>query len=47
MKKVVKILKAIGNEIVFLFTGKGEAAKEMVDLGLISYEGQGRDEYGK
>ena len=47
MKKVKKILTAILNEIVFLFTGKGEAANEMIELGLISYEGQGRDKYGK
>lgn len=47
MKKLVKILKAIGNEIVFLLTGKGKVANEMVDEGLIDYSGQGRDGYGR
>lgn len=47
MKKFVKVLKAIGNEIVFLLTGKGELANEMVDEGLIDYSGQGRNRYGK
>lgn len=47
MKKFVKVLKAIGNEIVFLLTGKGEFADEMVDAGLIDYSGQGRNRYGK
>lgn len=47
MKKFVKVLKAIGNEIQFLFTGKGEAAKELIELGLISFEGQGRDRFGR
>jgi hypothetical protein len=40
MKKIIDI-------IVFLFTGKGDYAKEAVDNGLVSYEGQGRDKYGK
>lgn len=40
MKKVIDI-------IVFLFTGKGDYAKEAVDNELVSYEGQGRDKYGK
>jgi hypothetical protein len=40
MKKVIDF-------IVFLFTGKGDFAKEAIDEGLISYEGQGRDKYGK
>lgn len=40
MKKVIDF-------IVFLFTGKGEYAKEAIDNGLISYEGQGRDKYGR
>lgn len=41
-----KVLKSILNEIIFLFTGKGEIAKEMIDKGLIDYSGQGRDKYG-
>lgn len=40
MKKVLDI-------IVFIFTGKGDFAKEAVDNGLVSHEGQGRDKYGK
>lgn len=47
MKKIVKILKAIGNWFVFLLTGKGELANELIDEGLIDYSGQGRDEYGR
>jgi hypothetical protein len=47
MKKFVKVLKAIGNEIVFLLTGKGELADEMIEKDLISYEGQGRNKNGK
>ena len=43
----MKILKNILNWFVFLLTGKGELAAEMIELGLISYEGQGRDKYGK
>lgn len=39
MKKVIDF-------IVFLFTGKGDFAKEAIDAGLVSYEGQGRDKYG-
>ena len=43
----MKILKNIFNWFVFLLTGKGELADEMIEFGLISYEGQGRDKYGK
>ena len=43
----MKILKNILNWFVFVLTGKGEFADEMVDAGLIDYSGQGRDEYGK
>ena len=43
----MKILKNILNWFVFLLTGKGELADEMVDEGLIDYSGQGRNEYGK
>ena len=43
----MKILKNILNWFVFLFTGEGEIADEMVNEGVISYEGQGRDKYGK
>lgn len=43
----MKILKNILNWFVFILTGKGEIAEEAIREGLISYEGQGRDEYGK
>ena len=40
MKKVIDF-------IVFVLTGKGDLAKEAIEAGAISYEGQGRDRYGK
>lgn len=43
----MKILKSILNCLVFLLTGKGEVADEMIDEGLIDYSGQGRNECGK
>ena len=43
----MKILKNILNWFVFLLTGKGEVADEAIREGIISYEGQGRDKYGK
>ena len=43
----MKILKNILNWFVFILTGKGEIAEEAIREGLISYEGQGRDKYGK
>ena len=43
----MKILKSVLDWFVFLLTGKGEFAKEMVDKGLIDYSGQGRNKYGK
>jgi hypothetical protein len=43
----MKVLRAIGNFIVFILTGKGELAKEMVDAGMIDYGGQGRDPHGR
>ena len=43
----MKFLKNILNWFVFLLTGKGEIAEEAIREGLISYEGQGRDEFGK
>jgi hypothetical protein len=42
----MKILKNILNWFVFLLTGKGELADEMIEKDLISYEGQGRDKNG-
>ena len=43
----MKILKNILNWVVFLLTGKGEIADEAIREGIISYEGQGGDEFGK
>ena len=43
----MKILKKILNWFVFLLTGKGELAEEMIDKCLIDYSGQGRNKYGK
>ena len=41
------MLKKIFNVIVFVLTGKGEIGDEAVCEGIISYEGQGRDEFGR
>ena len=43
----MKVLRAMGNFIVFILTGKGELAEEMVDAGVIDYGGQGRDPHGR
>lgn len=43
----MKVLRAIGNFILFILTGKGELADEMVEAGVIDYGGQGRDTYGR
>ena len=43
----MKVLKNVLNWFVFLLTGKGEIADEAIREGVISYEGQGRDEFGK
>lgn len=41
------MFKKIINVIVFVLTGKGEIADEAVREGIISYEGQGRDKFGR
>lgn len=41
------MLKKILDTIAFLFGFKGAVTDEMVELGLVSFEGQGRDIYGK
>ena len=43
----MKIFKNILNWLVFLLTGKGELADEMVENGVVSFKGQGRDKFGK
>lgn len=40
-------MNKIFDVITFLFTGKGSLANEMIAAGVISYAGQGRDEYGR
>jgi hypothetical protein len=43
----MKILKNIFNWLRLLVGGKSELTDEMVREGAISFEGQGRDAYGK
>ena len=43
----MKALRKIGGWIMLLLTCKGEIADEAVSAGVITYEGQGRDEYGR
>lgn len=40
-------MKKVINTILFIFTGKGPLAGELVDAGAIDYSGQGRDRYGR
>lgn len=40
-------MKKVLDFIVFLFTGKGDYATEAIEAGAVSYEGQGRDKYGR
>jgi hypothetical protein len=40
-------MKKIFDFVMFVLTGKGALADEMVDAGVLSYEGQGRDKHGK
>jgi hypothetical protein len=40
-------MKKVLNWVMFLLMGKGPLADEMVNEGVISYEGQGRNKYGK
>ncbi len=47
MKKFKKILKRIGDWLMFLLTGKGEIAKEAVDAGICDFSGQDREKYGR
>ena len=43
----MKILKNILNWFMLLLGAKSELTDEMVDAGILSFEGQGRDKYGK
>jgi hypothetical protein len=40
-------MKKFFDVVMFVLTGKGACADEMVELGLIDYSGQGRNEFGK
>jgi hypothetical protein len=40
-------MKKFFDFVLFLLTGKGDFANEAIEAGVISYEGQGRDKYGK
>ena len=40
-------MKKFFDFIVFLFTGKSDYATEAINEGVISYEGQGHNKYGK
>lgn len=42
-----KFFKKLLDFFVFLLSGKGDLADEMIREGVISYEGQGRDSFGK
>lgn len=42
-----KLFKQIVDWFLFIMTGKGKLADEMIELDLISYEGQGRDKNGR
>ena len=41
------MFKKITNFVVFIFMGKGAIADEAVKEGLVSFEGQGRNELGR
>ena len=43
----MKYLKKIFKDLFFIFGLTEEARKEAVDLGLVDYSGQGRNEYGR
>lgn len=46
-KTMIKVFKTIGDWAMFLMTGKGSVADEMIEMGYIDYSGQGRDKYGR
>lgn len=43
----MKYLKKIFKGLVFMFQLTDGAKKKAVDLGLVDYSGQGRNEYGR
>lgn len=40
-------MKKLFNFIMFLLMGKGDYTKKAIEEGVVSYEGQGCDKYGK
>ena len=42
-----KFLRAVLSTVMFILSGKGELAGEMIAAGVIDYSGQGRDCYGR
>ena len=42
-----KIIKKVLDWIIFIMTGKGDLANEMIEAGVLDYSGQGRDKYGR
>lgn len=43
----MKTIKTIIDVIVYMITGSGDIAAEMVSAGVLDYSGQGRNQYGK
>lgn len=43
----MKHLKKIFKSLVFMLNRTEEARRNMVDMGVISFSGQGRDKYGR
>ena len=43
----MKTIKTIIDAIVYMITGSGDIAAEMIDAGILDYSGQGRNKYGK
>lgn len=42
-----KIIKKVLDWVMFIMTGKGDLANEMIEAGVLDYSGQGRDKYGR
>lgn len=42
-----KFLKKFADILMFVLTGKGSIADEMIDEDVLDYSGQGRDKYGR
>ena len=47
LHKMKKIIKKVLDWIIFIMTGKGDLANEMIEAGVLDYSGQGRDKYGR